>query len=174
MFMKKIIIPVIIAAALGVGSAAAVISLNKSADADLPVVTELENGTYYLNGDKSSDVWMEVNSDYLIVKGTDIDASLKDAIASRMHGLSPNETPDENTAAEMQNEFEDCKTLYCTEKVYLVQEFLPEESKSIIKVSRDNTATDPESLEKSNAGFVYNYAKNSINTSLFGDFVLAK
>lgn len=172
--MKKFIVPIILAAALGVGGGVAAVVLNRQADAEPPIVTELECGTYYLNGDKNSDLWMEVNPEFLIVKGTDVDNSLKTAIAVELHGLDPASTPDENTAKIMQEEFDDCKTLYCTEKIYIVEPFIPEKSKSRIKVSRDNTETDRESLTYSNAAFVYNYAENTISTGLFGDFILVE
>lgn len=172
--MKKFVVPIIIVAALGVGSGVTAIMMNRHVEADLPVVTELECGTYYLNGDKNSNLWMEVNPEFLIVKGTDIDNSLKAAITSEFHGLDPDSAPDEDTAAIMQTEFDKCKTLYCTEKAYLVEEFLPVKSKSKIKISRDNTETDIEELKNSDAALIYNYAEKSINTTLFGDFILVK
>lgn len=173
MSIKKFIVPIIIAAVLGVGAGAATVIMNKQANAGLLSVTELECGTYYLNGDKNSDLWLEVNPDFLIVKGNDVDSSLKTAITVKFHDLDPNASHDEDTQKMLDTEFEECKLLYFTEKIYMVKEFIPEQSKSLIAISRDNTDTY-DKLEFSDAAFIYNYAEKSIHTGLFGDFILVE
>lgn len=176
--MKKVIVPIIIAAVLIIGATVAVIVMNShdTADknpADEAVLdnVEVKSGKYYLNGDKNSDVWMEVNPDYLIVKGTDIDKSLKDAIAANFHGLDPGETPDEDIALMMKNEFESCKTLYCTQKAYTVSYIGAKNLPYIINVSRDNMK-NPHNT--SAAGFPYNPDTNTIKLGLFGKFTLVE
>ncbi len=167
--MKKFIIPVIIAAVLGVGAGAATVIMGKQANAGN---SELECGTYYLNGDKNSGLWLEVNPDFLIVKGDDIDNSLKTAVAA-LHGIDPNASHDEGVQRMLDTEYEECKLLYCTEKIYMVKEFLPEKSKNLIKISRDNTDTFEELLD-TNAAFPYRYAEKTIELSLWGDFILVE
>lgn len=69
-FVKKIIIPIIIAAVLGVGSgAAAIVANNSIATADQKAqLPELKFGKYYLNGDVNSDTYLEVTDNYVAVR----------------------------------------------------------------------------------------------------------
>lgn len=171
--MKKIVIPIILAAILGIGGAAAVITMGRnsvSANADddidaFPTNVEVSSGKYYLNGDKESDLWIEVTPDYISLKGSDVDKSLKDAI------VKDYEKDNIQTTDEVLNEvFEETKVLYCAEKIYLVRAIGSEEY--VINVSRKNTATDREMLKKTNAAFPYIPAENTIKLALFGDFIL--
>lgn len=170
MSMKKAIVPIIIAAALGIGGGVTVVMMNRpaaadknSAKEDVPDNIEVKSGTYYLNGDKNSDLWVEVNPDFLILKGDDVDASIRNAIVERAT---------ENEAIE--EEISDAKILYCTEKVYTVSHIGIKDVPYCIHVSRDNTESDPEKLIHSNAGFPYNPDTNTIRLSLFGNFTLSE
>ena len=167
--MKKIIVPIIIAAALGVGGGITAVMLNRSnvADAETPEpvheVPELKTGKYYLNGDKSSGLWIEVNPEFLTLKGDDVDASLRKAI-------NDDAVENENVEAEFSN----AKELYCTEKIYSVSYFGTENVPYIINVSRHNTVSTPEELKNSNAGFPYNADTNTIKLALLGHFTLVE
>lgn len=168
--MKKIVVPIIIAAALGIGGGITAVMLNKSnvAGADAvegtaPDNFEVKSGKYYLNGDKNSDLWIEVNPDFLILKGEDVDASIRKAITERAF---------ENEAIE--EEISEAKILYCTQKIYSAVHVGFESYSHLILVSRHNTESDPEKLIDSNAGFLYDADTNTINLSLFGDFTLVE
>ncbi|MCI5579517.1 MAG: hypothetical protein MR364_08505 [Oscillospiraceae bacterium] len=171
--MKKIILPIIIVAALGVGGGVTAVMLNRantvSADVDelSPVLNVLKCGKYYLNGDKNADLWIEVNPDFLILKGIDVDKSIRDALVKR-HEDNSDPVPEKT----LQWEFEEDKKLYATEKLYSVMNFGTENTPYLIKVSRDNTESTPEELIRSNAGFPYNDKTNTIKLSLFGEFTL--
>lgn len=130
---------------------------------DVSTDVELKSGKYYLNGDKNSDLWVVVTPDFLQLQGKDVDSFLMDE--ARKSGVS-----DEA----IDRYFEEIKALYCAEKIYLLQDFLPEKSQYSIKVSRDNKHTDIESLKKNGACFIFNSAKNSISLGSFGDFIPVK
>ncbi|MDE6728762.1 MAG: hypothetical protein K2J80_12620, partial [Oscillospiraceae bacterium] len=132
-------------------------------DEFLPVDNLLKCGNYYLGGDKNADLWIEVNPDFLILKGTDVDVSIRKAITERA-------LPDED----VEREISEAKILYCTEKVYAVTVFGTEKSPYMILVSRHNTVSDPKELENTNAAFPYNDTTDTINLSLFGDFTLVQ
>lgn len=174
--MKKFVLPIIIAAVLGVGGGITAVMLNRSntavADAEdfnTPADIEVKSGKYYLNGDKNSDLWIEVNHDFLILKGTDVDKSVKDAVVKNYEETSDPTPTDE----EIKSEVEECKTLYCTEKLYAIKAVGLDSIPYSIKVSRDNSVTDRNELMKTNAGFPYN-GKDTINLGLFGDFILVE
>lgn len=177
--MKKYIVPIVIAVVLIIGAIVAVVLINKNRPENAevsddnyrplteeeiyPSDVEVKSGTYYLNGDRNSDLWVEVNPDFLILKGDDVDASIRNAIVERAT---------ENEAIE--EEISDAKILYCTEKVYTVSHIGIKDVPYCIHVSRDNTESDPEKLIHSNAGFPYNPDTNTIRLSLFGNFTLAE
>ena len=175
--LKKFILLIIIAAILGVGGAIAAVMLNKDTAANEGVDTEylpddflpadlLKTGKYYLNGDKNSDLWVVVTPDFLQLQGKDVDKSLMDAVRKTCE--------EEGFTDEVINrQFEEAKVLHCAEKIYLLQDFLPEESKYTIRVSRDNKHTDPESLKKTGAAFIFNLVENTIYFNL-GDFILVE
>lgn len=176
--MKKIIIPVILAAVLGVGGGITAVMLNRStvANADtnedeVPTNINVKSGKYYLNGDKSSDLWVVVTPDFLQLQGNDVDKSIKDAIIKEYEEDDYMPTPTDDV---LQKQFETDKTLYCNEKAFILESFLPEESKYMIRVSRDDKHTDPESLKNSGAAFIFNADENSIHLGLFGDFILVE
>lgn len=174
--MKKFIIPVIIAAVLGVGGGAAAVMINKpwAANADdddvlYPTNIEVKSGNYYFNGDTQSGMWIEVNPDFLILKGDKVDELMTEAIIdqyNRLYDAPP-------TEEQLQNQMEEDKLLYCTEKVYLIEKVGTSKTPFTIKVSRDNVNTDMESLKKSNAAFRFN-GTDTIHLGLFGDFILVE
>lgn len=174
--MKKFVLPIIIAAVLGVGGGVTAIMMNRSStaaadaeDINTPADIEVKSGKYYLNGDKNSDLWIEVNRDFLILKGSNVDKSVKDAVVKNYEETSDLSPTDE----EIKSEVEECKTLYCTEKLYAVKAVGLDNMPYSIKVSRDNSVTDRNELMKTNAGFRYN-GKDTIELSLFGDFIFVE
>lgn len=125
--MKKIIIPVIIAAVLGVGGGVAAVSLNianSTAEADTEINDILKSGTYYLNGDVNAEMWIEVNPDFLTLKGTDIDKSLTEAAIDANYALAQSlESASIDgdfpvTQAISTSQLDELKQLYCAEKLY--------------------------------------------------------
>ena len=69
--MKKVIIPIVLAAALGIGGGVATVVLNKPSTAiadNEPSVLEPVTGNYYLNGDKESGIYFEFTDDYLALR----------------------------------------------------------------------------------------------------------
>lgn len=182
--MKKIIIPVIIAAVLGIGGGVAAVTLNiannTTAAADVQVSNELlKSRTYYLNGDVNAEMWVEVNPDFLTLKGTDLDKSLTEA-ALRLHeeherslkeaSISLEISADDETMA---LELEEFKQLYCAEKLYQLKYVGLETIPYTIKVDCDNTITDREELLRTNAGFPFNDKTNTISLAI-GDFILVE
>lgn len=176
-FMKKFVLPIIIAAVLAVGGVTAAVMLNRepaaNEDADGGYLPDdflpddlLKCGNYYLNGDKNADLWLEVNPDFLILKGNNVDNSLREAIRKDFGSSA-------YTAEEFDKRFDDLHLLYCTEKAYIVTSFIPERAQYSINVSRNNKHTDPESLKKG-AAFIFNADENSIHLGLFGDFILVE
>lgn len=170
--MKKIIIPVILAAVLGVGGGAAAVILNRSNTASAAVTEDsnaaLKPGIYYLNGDVNAEMWIEVNPDFLTLKGSDLDNSLAEALRKLYE--------EDNallTDEELRAQLEALKQLYCAEKLYQLQPVEIEGCTHAIKVDRDNTITDREELLKTNAGFRFNDKTNTIGLAV-GDFILVE
>lgn len=123
--MKKFIIPIVIAAALGIGAGVVVASTKSEpviADEDTEgyLTNEVVKcGVYYPNGGKNSDVWCEVNRDYLIVKSNDVDKSIREAVlkmnAEMDYSDFPNGSEIDLTYVS-EKEIEDIKSLCFTEK----------------------------------------------------------
>ena len=164
--MKKIIIPIIAAAILGVGGGVTAVMMNRAnvATADEPEMepyptdVEVTSGRYYFNGDKDSGLWVEVNSDFLTLKGDDIEAALREAAG----GVDVN--------------YNNMKLLYCAEKDYVVRNFMPDRSEYILNISRSGERLDDEIIKEDNgaAALKYNKADNTIHLGAFGDFTLVE
>ncbi len=164
--MKKIIIPIIAAAILGVGGGVTAVMLNRAsvANADepgmeiYPTDVEVTSGKYYFNGDTDSGLWVEVNSDFLTLKGDDIETALRDA------------------AGGVEENYNNMRLLYCAEKDYVVKNFKPDQSQYILNISRSGERLDDESIrnDDSAAGLKYNKAENTIHLGVFGDFTLVE
>lgn len=179
--MKKIIIPVIIAATLGVGGGIAAVALNdtnNTAVADIEVSNDLlKPGTYYLNGDVNAEMWIEVNPDFLTLKGTDIDKSLTEAAIKSNRALEQSlkendidlDIPEDVSAKQL----EELKQLYCADKLYQLLYIGLETMPYIIKVDRDNIITEREELLDTNAGFSFDDKTNTISLSV-GEFTLVE
>lgn len=125
---------------------------------EYPRDVEVTSGKYYLNGDKDSGLWVEVNPDFLTLKGDDIETALKDAAG----GVEVN--------------YNNMKLLYCAEKDYVVRNFNPDRSEYVLNISRSSERLDDESLrnERGVAGLMYNKAENTIHLGAFGDFTLVE
>ena len=180
--MKKINIPVIIAAVLGVGGGVAAVSLNianSTAEADTEINDILKSGTYYLNGDVNAEMWIEVNPDFLTLKGTDIDKSLTEAAIDANYALAQSlESASIDgdfpvTQAISTSQLDELKQLYCAEKLYQLKYVGLPGSSYAIMVDRFNEITDRKELLKSNAGFRFNEQTNTIIASI-GEFTLVE
>lgn len=169
--MKKIVVPIILAAVLGVGSGIAAVTLNRTtiASAEIPEVSNdlLKPGRYYLNGDVSTEIWFEVTPDRLSLKGTDVDEWLMDDVRGFYEGGNIPFTEEM-----LKRDLETSKLLYF-DKLYQLTEYGAKDKPYFIKIDRDNTITDREELLNTNAGFVFNDKMNTISLSL-GDFTLVE
>lgn len=182
-FGVKLAVAVAAVAVLGIVGVSLII-MNKAnvatADTEIPAV---KSGTYYLNGDKNSDFWLEVNPEFLIVKGDNdkLDAFLRAHATKVLEELYS--TIDPITAEELakrkedsiEENVQDVKNLCCVEKDYFIASYMPQYSRYLLKVSRTGErVTDRESLRKSDAAFIYNSATNTITIAPFGEFILVE
>lgn len=169
--MKKIIIPIIIAAVLGVGGGIAAVKMSRPVTAtEDPAIPEVKTGKYYLDGDKNSGLWIEVYSDYLTLNGDDVDGAIRDAVIKGYEECEDAAAPPV-TEEIIERQCEDTKLLYCGKKLYAVRCVNPQDRFYAIHVSRDNTASTKEELLASDAAFVFN-GKDTIELGAFGSFVL--
>ena len=180
--MKKVTVPIIIAAILIIAAVVAVIFINKNRveterlneeqsafllptdDEVYPSDVAPKSGTYYLDGDKNADLWLEVNSDFLQLKGKDLDAALRKAVISKQQVASD---------VDVSPQCEELRKLYCVEKDYLVTK---RGSDYVLTISRDDKRTDRKSLKKSDntAALKFNADENSITLGTIGRFILAE
>lgn len=164
--MKKIVIPIIAAAILGVGGGVTAVMMNRATVAtadepgmeEYPTYIEVTSGKYYLNGDKDSGLWVEANPDFLTLKGDDIETALRDA------------------AGGVEENYNNMRLLYCAEKDYVVRNFKPDQSEYILNISRSGERLDDESIKSDDvaAGLKYKKAENTIHLGAFGDFKLVE
>lgn len=126
---------------------------------EYPTDVEVTCGKYYFNGDINSGLWVEVNPDFLTLKGDDIEAALRGA-----------------EGGEVEINYNRMKLLYCAEKDYVIRNFKPDKSEYIIMISRTGERMDDESIknERGVAGLLYKKAENSIRLGALGDFILVE
>lgn len=171
-FMKKIIIPIIAAAILGVGGGVTAAMMNRSnvATADEPAFEEVEvkSGNYYLNGDVDSGLWIVVTPETISLKGDDIEASLRETAISRLDGQEISEQ-------DIQDYMDATRLLYCEEKPYYAYVVNVQSARCTIKVDRHNRPVENrEDLLNTNAGFLYEDTTDTIYLGAFGDFTLVE
>lgn len=125
---------------------------------EYPTDVEVTCGKYYFNGDINSGLWVEVNPDFLTLKGDDIETALREAAG----GSDIN--------------YNNMRLLYCAEKDYVIRNFKPDKSEYIIKISRTGERMDDESIKNDggSAALLYKKAQNSIRLGAFGDFILVE
>lgn len=125
---------------------------------EYPTDVEVPSGKYFFNGDINSGLWVEVNPDFLTLKGDDIETSLRDAAG----GVEAN--------------YNNMKLLYCAEKDYVVRNFKPDKQEYVLNISRSGERMDDESIRNDDfaAGLMYNKAENTIHLGAFGDFILVE
>lgn len=172
--MKKIIIPIIAAAILGVGAGVTAVMINRAnvATADELAFEEVEvkSGNYYLNGDVDSGLWIEVTPETISLKGDDIDKSLREGTTA-LYKVEIDELDEEF----MQEEVDKRKLLYCEEKPYFAHIVNLSKSRCMICVDRENRPVENrEDLLNTNAGFPYDDTTDTIHLALFGDFTLVE
>lgn len=145
------------------GVAAGSISKANVATADKPDFEEIvvKSGKYYLNGDVSSGLWVEVTPETISLKGDDIDTSMREAIA--VFYETRNFPLDE---AIMQQDLVRHKHHYCDEKSYFAYVWLDGSDSYRCMIRCDPTI--------SSAGFRYDDITNKIRLTLFGDFILVE
>lgn len=160
--MKKIVIPIIIAVALGIGGVTAVL-LNKptTASADRAVgLPEPVYGNYYLDGDPNSDVYFELTEDYLALR---IDTS--DPYETFREALHKNDDDDPNPES-IKNSVDDL----CAENPYVIGNF----GKTYdIMIHWVGGLKDDGEYIYSGTGFLYD-GVDTLECYPFGEFKLVK
>ena len=125
------------------------------------------SGIYYLNGDKNSDVWIEIDPNYIIIKGVDIDTSVRDAIIKDFEEDSRSFTDEDvKTTAEL------FKEMFCTEMRYAVMYIGFENYPYTITYGNDDPATGE--FKPISTGLPYDDKTKTIRSGLFGEFTLVE
>lgn len=174
--MKKFIIPIVLAAALGIGGGIAVSMLNKPVVADRSEeLPEVKTGNYYLNGDKDCGIYFELTDDYLALR---IEKS--DPIKTVV-GYVKNDNIDlpQDVLAELDTEGDDeadygnAKRLYddySAENPYIISVFGTENTPFHLMIHWDKNSSGP---TYGGTGFSYN-GIDRITSHPFGDFILVE
>ena len=170
--MKKIIIPIIAAAILGVGAGVTALMMNRAnvATADEPAFEEVEvkSGKYYLNDDTDSDLWIVVTPETISLKGDDIEASLREVAISNFEGQEVSEQA-------IQDYIDAIRLLYCEEKPYFAEVKNLQSARCVISVDRYNRPVENrEDLRNTNAAFLYEDTTDTIYLAVFGAFTLVE
>ncbi len=159
--MKKFVIPIILAAVLGVGGGVTAIMLNRPTLADKNLaLPELKYGNYYLNGDKNSDMHFELTDNYLAlrIEGDGI-AKIKNVLLEKG---SDNDTADTEARA-LSND-------YCAENPYKISVFGTTNTPYQLMIHWNENASGP---VYGGTGFTYN-GIDTIKCAPFGDFILVE
>lgn len=163
--MKKFIIPIIIAAALGVGGAVTAVALNRHADAEQDYidysVPELTYGKYYLDGNVDSGLWLELTPEHIELCGNDLKGSFFSAVENR-EGL---------TGSDADTRSETLMSEYCKENPYVVTHSFRDGSCGILI---DWSTVDEEQHRYNGTGYTYFSDSETLNFALFGDFILVE
>ena len=125
------------------------------------------SGTYYLNGDKNADVWIEVDPKYIIIKGADIDASVRDAVKKDL-----DEAPRSYTDEDVETTAELFKETFCTKMRFEVQYIGLENMPYAITYGKDDPATGE--FKPISHALPYNDRTKTIRSGLFGEFILVE
>ena len=125
------------------------------------------SGTYYLNGNKNADVWIEVDPKYIIITGADIDTSVREAIIKDFEEDSRSYTDEDvNTTARF------FKETFCTKMRYAVEYIGLDNVPYSITYGRDDPVTGE--FEPISHALPYKDKTRSIRSSLLGEFFLAE
>ena len=125
------------------------------------------SGIYYLNGDKNANVWIEVDPKYIIIKGADIDTSVRDTIIKDFEEDSRSFTDEDvKTTAEL------FKEMFCTEMRYAVMYIGFENYPYTITYGNDDPITGE--FKPISTGLPYDDKTKTIRSGLFGEFTLVE
>lgn len=125
------------------------------------------SGTYYLNGDKNADVWIEIDPNYIIIKGVDIETSVRDAIIKDFEEDSRSFTDEDvNTTAKF------FKETFCTKMRYEVEYIGLENMPYAVTYGKDDPTTGE--FKPISTALPYNDRTKTIRSGLFGEFVLVE
>lgn len=165
--MKKIVIPIIAAAILGVGAGVTAAMMNKPAAANdqLPM-PEVVTGNYYLNGDENADMYFELTDDYLALRiDGDNFTKIKDVLLEK----GESELVATNTARDISED-------YCAENPYVIGYFGADTIPYHIMIHWDEGVKlyeDQPGLTYGGCGFSYD-GIDTITCYPFGDFTLVE
>lgn len=158
--MKKIIIPIIIAAALGIGGGVTAVMMNRPAtDEKNSAVPEVKTGLYYLNGDKNSDIYFELTGDYIALRING------DPVEKAKSYFAVQRTDDRAV-----KEAKDATDDYCKENPYIISVLGTSNIPYQIMIHWNDEQSGP---IYGGIGFDYN-GSDKIRCQPFGDFILAK
>ena len=163
--MKKFVVPIIIAAALGVGGGVTAILMNRPAVADtnkstaIPVV---KTGNYYLNGNKDSGMYFELTDKYIALRVESDSESLEQF----KNAMKPYEGDISDEL--LTSRAKDLRADYCAENPYVISIFGTERIPYQIMIHWNEKDTGP-----TYSGTAYNYnGIDKIHCSPIGDFIL--
>lgn len=159
--MKKIVIPIIIAAVLGIGGGVTAVMMNRSATADKNLaVPEVKTGKYYLNGDKNSDIFFELTDDYIALRING------DPVEKAKSYFADGEADDSIVTKDTKTATDD----YCKENPYVISVFGTSSTPYQIMIHWNEEQSGP---IYGGIGFTYN-GTDKISCHPFGDFILVK
>ena len=159
--MKKVVTPIIIAAALGIGGGAAAILLNRPVTAENEVgAPEITEGKYYLNGDVNSGAYFEL-TDSTLKLNFDVDGY------AMVYDACINDGDDEWNADHTANMF---LLDYCKENPYTVFNL---EHLTTIDIERHYANMNDDGTPADDIGS-FKYDGKSISCSPLGDFTLVE
>lgn len=170
-FMKKIVVPIILAAVLGIGGGVTAVIMNRpTANTEesysVPPVEDLTatSGKYYLNGNKNSKTWLEITSESLTLNGDNVDDFLKNKAKQQYEHF-------EDADEAINSLYNDLKLIYCGEKSYFIE--FKTDTLYTISVNREADNASFADPMGSRAVFEYYKSENRIHCSL-GDFILVE
>lgn len=163
--MKKIIIPIIVAAILGVGGGVTAVMMNRPAVADEDgVIPEVKTGKYYLNGDVNSDIYVELTEDYIVTRISG-DSLSKFEEFCRNKGYT-----EEEVAINAERHRDD----YCTERTYVLGVTGVDSVPYMLLTHYDEEeAANTTDHRITGSGYKFD-GDNKISLSLIGDFTLVE
>lgn len=160
--MKKIVISVIVAAALGIGGGVTAVMMNRHATADKnTALPEVKTGKYYLNGDKNSGTYINVTENSIVIK-TEGDALAYFENVCREAGFTEEEV--EINAPRYLDD-------YCTERKYVLSVTGAESVPYMLLTHYDEKdAVNTTDHRLSGSGYKFD-GQNKISLSLVGEFI---
>lgn len=158
--MKKIIIPLVIAAIAGI--TAAIIAVNgqkATAGEELP---ELKCGNYYLDGNAENGLYLAVTDEFIALRGDDLETDFKEALQRDFEDM---------TAEEVEHSARESAEDYSAENPYVIKKGFSEKAPYYVLIHWTELPEDPDAF--SGYGYFFN-GTDTLSLSGLGDFILAE